>query len=252
MTKNKEKKEKVLIANILGFPLIVCVCYLLCSIFMLIPYAIKFYNNQYIIEPNDLPNYSDIFNSIFVVLNIIVSSILSYMIYKLYKNQYNATYNKDVSGPSVLLYYTLKFNIMRSISHFLQENIADLKEEKYIMQKDKKPKCAIQYIKETKCPKLDYTKEIKEQVPSVIGYIEDKHIQHRLFMIFQDLYSNNIDGRLVYVLSDKLIKDYKLIEKSSNKWVYIISNIYKDNWEDLNSDYKELMEKLYELSETKK
>ncbi|MDU7904638.1 MAG: hypothetical protein E7J25_00850 [Paeniclostridium sordellii] len=252
----RTKKEKVLLPNILGFILIICVAYLAISLVYLVPYASNFFKNHYIIEPGDLPNFSDIFNSLFTVLNIIISSVLSYMVYKLYKDQYNAAYNKDIASSSILLYYTLKLNIMRSTSYFLNQNIKDLEEEYFIKKGSDIPQNSIYYIKTSQCPTLNYTETLKDHIPSVIGYIDDESIRTKLFYICEDLSSeykksNDVEDKLIYVLSSDLVQNSKLVEKSGDKWANVIENMYSDNWINLNENYKKLMNKLLELSKTK-
>ncbi|WP_394887513.1 hypothetical protein [Clostridium butyricum] len=250
------KSTDIKFPNIFSIILIICILYLGISILSLFPYTLNLFKEIYIIEPNDLPKYSDVFNSIFTVLNIIISSILSYMVYNLYKTQYNATYNKDIASSSIIIYYTLKYNILNNIVYLLEKNLNYLIDEEYIRERDKIPANSIEFIQNLKSPSLSYTNNIQTYVPNVIGYIRNTHTKNILFTICEDLmktYSlyKNKNTTLVYMLPDNLINNNILIKTSSKEWVYILNRICNDQWSDLSNDYKELMETLLKLSKTK-
>ena len=132
----KNNKDNKLLKIILGILITISAIYMVILIICLSPYVTKFLNNYYVIEPNDLPNYSDMFNSLFVTINIIVTSIFSYVIYKIYVQQYNTSYNADVAGSATMLYYALKFNLISSTCNFLNNNIDDLIPELYLNKKE--------------------------------------------------------------------------------------------------------------------
>ncbi|MGL4731293.1 MAG: hypothetical protein ACRCW0_06885 [Clostridium sp.] len=258
MIKNKNKSGiKKILPNFLCVVLILSCIYFAVSIFFLIPYSIKFFQGYYVIEPDDLPNFSDMFNSVFTVLNIIISSILSYIVYQLYKEQYNTSYNKEIASPAILLYYILKFNIMRSVSNYLQDNIDNLQAGSFITAKDKKTASSIDYIKKSKPPLLECTKEANIQISQVIGSLEDENLRFKLFTLWQDLnikysYDNDIGSSLIYTLKDTLIHDESLIEKNSTEWVYILHDMHNNKWTSLNDDYKNLMDSIFELGTNKR
>lgn len=254
MKKNTKKKALPIFLYVI---LILSFTYFVISILFLIPYLIKFFKGHYLIEPGDLPNFSDMFNSIFTVLNIIISSILSYIVYQLYKEQYNTSYNKEIASPAILLYYILKFNIMRSVSDYLQKNIDNLQDGTFITAKDKKTSNSLDYIKKSKPPLLESTKECNIQISQVIGSLEDENLRFKLFTLWQDLnikYSNDNDigSSLIYTLKDTLIHDKSLIETNSTEWVYILHDMHNNKWTSLNDDYKNLMDSIFELGTNKR
>lgn len=242
---------------ILALMAIVSVIYVMVAIRFLVPYGVKFFSNHYIIEPNDLPKYSDVFNSIFVILNIIMSTLVSYMIYRLNKNQDKYQYNKEVAGTCLLLFYTIKFNIMRSLSSFLIKHIDTLEDSEYTRSSDGKQADSKEYILTTKCPKFS-PEELKEAIPSIIGHIEDEDIRIKFYTLFLDIYmsykgpSKDVDERILHTLREDLILNDILIEKDSQKWVYVIDSIYKEEWTYLSDDYKKIMNMLSDMSKPKK
>lgn len=264
MSKNKNHNllKKIMVAFI-----IVCTIYLIISIRYLCPYFKNFLYNYYIIEPNDLPNYSDLFNSIFVILNIVMTSIFSYIIYNIYVLQYNTSYNSDIAGPVAMLYYVLKFNIISSIHILLLNNIDQLEPSKYLKEYNgvKTELEAIDFIK-INFIGINRIPELDEYLKSTIANINDEYMRMKLFAICEDirLYyinkkingttskDNKMDDRLGYVLSKELFENGELKEKNSLKWCKVLSNMYENNWNDMNEVYKNLMENLMQISETKK
>ncbi|WP_195940920.1 hypothetical protein [Romboutsia sp. 1001713B170131_170501_G6] len=258
MKKGKKKNgfdNKV--AKYLGWMFILSIVYLGISVGMLIPAGIKLLNNYYIIESNDLPNFSDVFNSIFTTLNIIITTVVSYMIYRLNKSQDIDRYNKEIAGPSLLLLYSIKYNIMRSISIFLINNIDELEESYYTRKVDNKKVNSKQYIKTTTFPKFPQ-EELKENIPSIIGHVTDEKIKTKLYMLFLDINkrykssNKDIGDILIYTLKEDLIKEGHLIEKDSKKWVYIISGMQNNDWSCLKDDYREIMNQLSNISKSRK
>lgn len=253
----KRKKFDSVLKIILALTAIVSVIYVFISIKFLVPYGIKFLSSHYVIEPNDLPKYSDVFNSIFVILNIIMSTLVSYMIYRLNKNQDRYQYNKEVAGTCLLLLYTIKFNIMRSLSTFLINNIDELEDSYYTISRDGEQVDSKDYILTSKCPKFS-PEELKESIPSIIGHIEDEDIRIKFYTLFLDIYMSykgprkDMDERIVYTLSKDLIDNNILIEKDSGKWVYVINRIYEDEWTYLGDNYKKVMNMLSDMSKPKK
>ena len=249
--KKMKPQKKIMIIILIIFGVYLCI-----SIINLIPYAINFFNNNYIVETSDLPNYSDIFNSIFTVLNIIITSLFSYIIYNIYELQYNTEYNKDVAAPISLLYYVLKINILRSTSLYLNEHLGELNNKMYICKTNNTKNSALEYIKKNTFPPLKRTKEFDDYLKYALGHIEHEK-RMKLFALCEDIkisYENHNDIKfnLTYVLSEKLVDNEILMEKDSCKWVYIINSMFNDDWLYLKEDYKLLMENLSNLSKSKK
>lgn len=241
---------------LLGGLFIFGIVYLAISIFILVPYGIKFINNHYVIEPNDLPNFSDVFNSIFTTLNIIMSALISYMIYRLSKSQDRDRYNKEIAGPSLLLLYGIKYNLLRSISTFLIKNIDELEDSYYILEVNNMKANSKDYIEHNKFPKFPQ-EDLKGNIPSIIGHLTGEKIKTKLYMLFLDINKaykspkEDIDDMLIYTLKEGLIKDNKLIEKDSKKWVYILKGIQEDDWSYLADDYKKMMSQLSYISKSR-
>ena len=59
---------------------LILIVYIIYIIYLLYPYLKMFLDNKYVIEPNDLPSYKDVFNSIFLVAQIIITSILTFLL----------------------------------------------------------------------------------------------------------------------------------------------------------------------------
>ncbi|SFJ18157.1 hypothetical protein SAMN02910355_1404 [Terrisporobacter glycolicus] len=262
----KNNKDNKLLKIILGILITISAIYMVILIICLSPYVTKFLNNYYVIEPNDLPNYSDMFNSLFVTINIIVTSIFSYVIYKIYVQQYNTSYNADVAGSATMLYYALKFNLISSTCNFLNNNIDDLIPELYL---NKKESNGDKYIIQNSIGIINTSfkgfigfnriVEFEEYLKPVVGNIKNESTRMKLFTICEDIrvyYSKTnqmeMNDSLVYIFPIKLIESKKLMERSSNQWIYILYNMYHDDWCDLNEDYKTLMNTLRDISKPKK
>lgn len=225
--------------------------YLIIALINLIPFGINFLCGKYYVNDNLFPNYSNVFNSIFTIISIIISSCFSWMLYKINNEQKNNNYNLNIASPASAIYLIIKFNLLSDLIEILnlEENKSIFKNEKY---KDKNGQvCEASDIFSDKWPRVN-TEKVEEYLFKIIGDIEDIDLKKVLFALVQDV----SDGRNITLtmLETGLIDTKKniIIETSGKKWLRIFYDIYGEGWNYLDNDYKIVMKRLQEMSRSRK
>ncbi|EPZ61792.1 hypothetical protein H477_5922 [[Clostridium] sordellii ATCC 9714] len=208
---NKIKNSIYTIA--LGILLLVSLIYIGICIYMMFPYLKIFFNNGYIIETSDLPNYSSIFESIFVVLTMISSTLLGYMTYKVARNQMiisqnqiNLDYNKNTVSPAILVYNHLKFKLFYDLSKLLKNNLNVLKDEKY--KSPNGPVNAKEFLNQYAFH-LKLSQNINDYIPYIVSSFNDNKLTMYFIALIEDI---NNDKPITYAFKDTYIDDSTLKE----------------------------------------
>lgn len=283
--------------------LLICLGYLYIVFTLMIPYFEEFINGSYLIENVDLPTYSNVFDSIFDILGILVTAYFSYSVYKLSSNQEKDSYNREIASSANIVYYQLKFGILYCLNQVLEDNKSILKDGEYdsINGKVKAKEYILNAFKGTyrftnledtrmillklsdyyrfktrriKIAKLkEYGRNICLNEDTLVIKIHklihiykqstcnkriSKGLVTRLHALGNDILTLSEANKLKnlsYVFNEQLIDinddGIKLIEKRSEKWAYIIHDIYNDEWKHLDPYYQEIMKELFRLSSPK-
>lgn len=241
----------------LGIVMFISLIYIFICIYMLFPYLKIFLNNGYTIETNDLPNFSSVFESLFVVLAMISSTLLGYMTYKvsqnqmlISQNQVNSEYNKNISSPARIVYTHLKLKLFYDLSDIIKEHIHILDDEEY--ESESGTLNAIENLKE-ELMHVKLSQDINNYVPFILSLFNEDRLALYFIALIEDL---NTDKKITYVFSNKYIENSILKETSSKVWVEIKYSILFDDVDKLkpyltNHHYK-IFKKIKESSKPKK
>lgn len=218
---------------------ILSLIYLGLSLFYLLPFGISFLKGTYITSNDLMPNYSTVFESIFTLINILTSLLVSFLLYKLTQQQSIDSYNKEIVGPATATYFKLKFCIIWALCKKMnaeKDNLINSENEniKNIFLNLKKPKI----------------NDIPDYLFKIIGVIEDKKIRNVLYVLTEDILNEKLE--VLCFFGDSLVNDeLELIEKDALIWEEISKNIIDDNFDNFGSEYRKLFENLYELTKMK-
>lgn len=179
-TKTSYKKHN----NLIKICAISLVIYLIISISLLAPYLKKFLEGNYAIDLNDLPNFSDLFNSIFSVINILITSFLSYLIYNLTKKANCDSHNLNVASSSYIIIKTFERWVLNT---YIKSLDSDLKTF-YIFDNN----------------------EVSNQISKLIGFIQHDEIRDGLYNLCTFIYHAETKQSLDSIL------DYNLLIKNEN------------------------------------
>jgi len=229
------KKFKKNIAKILiGSIILLCSIYLVISIFILLPYFKNFIEGKYILDVNDLPNFSDVFNSIFSVISILVTSYLSYLIYELTKKENDDLHNYNISSSASIFLRSFETCVINGLI-------------------DKYNDCREGSSKLNTIVTVDQ-KDVFDHMSKIIGYIEDEDLKDGLY----NLYFIMIAGKAILSIIDKniIVKSdnptdsinlYETLQNIKNP-----KNVESEKYFYVSSDkHKKAIDKLYELSKFK-
>lgn len=239
-------KKNKLICFFIGPIWIVSIIYLLISLTNIVPFGIEFIKGEYSAVSNVYPNYVNVFNSIFTVINILVTSSFSYLLYSTNREQKNNNYNKDIASKSTAVYYQLKFILLNSYSDILIKNKAIIHDGFYNSKVGKK-KCSD--ILFDKMPEV-YSEDLEQNIFSIIGFIRERDTRKNLFYLINDIKANK---NISYVLKEEIIGEQsKLMQVEGEKLVQVFYDIFNDKYDFLDDSYHNLMLELQKLSEYKK
>lgn len=273
-----EKFFKVIIGVLIGVIGVYCII----SVSQLLPYLILFMEGQYIVELHDLPTYSDVFNSIFGGINIIITSILSWLIYSLYCVQEKRRVRADAN----LVYNELKMHFIFAFVQLIKENMDKIEDKDYLAkggmmsakgffnEKWNKSYCTYNiddFNKAMITLQNDFEAVKLSEIKSKIGkesynrIIKSKTLPRDLLLDYNTLRidlcglegKNSVD--LAYVLGDiikvtKKENELKIVinELDSAKLLYMIYDMLDDKWGSLTDRHQIIMGKLFLLTGTKK
>lgn len=227
MKKRKDSKE--ISKFIIGIIIFISVVYLCIAIFNISSYLNDFLYLQYT-NKQDLPEFSDVFNSIFSVVNILVTSYLSYLIYNLTKKANCDSYNLNVASASYIIIKTFERWVLNIYINSLEES-------------------------DLKTFSIFNNNELSNQVSKLIGFIENDEIRDGLYNLCTFVYHSEAKQNLSSII------DYNLLIKNENlNTVDAIGDIIDKFNEDRNihqynyvTDIKirATLVKLYKLSRSK-
>lgn len=223
---------------------ILSLIYLGVSLFYLLPFGISFLRGTYITSNDLMPNYSTVFESIFTLINILTSLLVSFLLYKLTQKQSIDSYNKEIVGPATTLYFKIKFCVFWALC----ENIKSKKDSLINIENENIKNLFLNLEK----PGIN---DIQECLFKVIGVIEDTEIRHMLFVLTEDISTKFILSKnynVFYFLKNNLVDDkFQLIEKDALVWEKVSREIIDDNFESFNPKWRKLFETLYKLTQIK-
>ena len=236
------KKIKFFKGLILAFLILISILsiiYLIISLSLLLPMGFQFLNNKYTAVSDLMPNYSTVFESVFTLVGILTSLTVSLLLYRLTKKQIIDSYNREVRGPSIAVYFKIKFYILNMLIEKM------IKEKKFLKNKDFKD---LKFIF-NELPKVD-TDDIDKYLFLVIGELKDRGVKNLIFGLIEDIKTNK--NVLPYLLKENLIdKNNNLIEIDALVWENVVKSIYFDNYDSFTPLYKNMIENVYELSQRK-
>ena len=237
------------------------------SIVLMAPYLVGFINGKYLVQIQDLPTYRDVFNSLFIVLNIIVTTLLSYMIYRLSVGQER----RELRACANYVYYELKFQILVSFCELLNNSKGKLIPEEYDTHKG--PSSAMDYIenhfgKEYQTYdlhelKMSAMKMMDNVAPRKMNYLKQnikkgvsKDFKFNALIMDIINFKGQSNQALCYVFRNEIVKVIKvendlkleLVQYSTKELVYILDAIMHDKWDCLTEDYKFIMKHLHKLT----
>lgn len=248
-----DKIKNSIYTILLGIILLASLTYIGICIYMMFPYLKIFFNKGYIIETSDLPNYSVVFESIFVVLTIISSTLLGYMTYKVSKNQMiisenqvNSEYNKNVSSPAIIVYNHLKFQLHYDLCKLIKDNLSNLEDGEY--ESIKGTLNAKEFLND-EAFHFKLSQDINQYVPYVLSSFNDNRLIMHFLAIIEDINENE---KITYIFKDAYIENSTLKETRSELWVEILFYIFNDNIDGLepylDNEYYKIFKKIQELS----
>lgn len=240
----------------LGIVMFISLIYICICTYMMLPYLKIFLNNGYIIETNDLPNFSSVFESLFVVLAMISSTLLGYMTYKVSKNQMlisqnqvNSDYNKNISSPSIIVYTHLKIKLIYDLDKIIKKHMHILKDEEY--ESKSGTLNAIETLKEEMVD-VKLSQDINSYVPCILSLFKEDRLVLYFITLIEDLNSEN---KITYIFKNEYIENSILKETSSKLWVEIRYAILFDRIDKLEpyliDTYYNIFKKIKELSKPK-
>lgn len=241
----------------LGVVMFISLIYICICTYMMLPYLKIFLNNGYIIETNDLPNFSSVFESLFVVLAMISSTLLGYMTYKVSRNQMlisqnqvNSDYNKNISSPAIIVYTHLKIKLLYDLDDIIKEHIHILKDEEYVSKGE--TLSAIEVLKEKMVENVKLSQDINDYVPYILSlFNEDRLVLHFIALI-EDF---NSKKQITYIFNNNYIQNSILKETSSILWVEIKDAILFDKVDKLKpyltDHHYKILKKIKESSKPK-
>lgn len=217
----KNKSCKGLSKIIIGIILCLGILYLFIAIWNISPYLKNFIFFQFT-DKQDLPSFSDLFNSIFSVINILVTSYLSYLIYRLTKKQGYDLYNSNIASSASIFLRSFESCITNAIIYEYNKTREEVDKFKPITILD--------------------DKEIFIHMSKVIGYLENDDIKDGLYNLYFIMRSDTsilslINKELIVKFEDKMTKQdlHDFLEKtvySSNnkvkKYFYVESELHKN------------------------
>lgn len=219
--------SKGLSRKIIGTIIIIGVIYLVVSTAFLLPYLFKFFYGEYKVEVNDLPNYSDIFNSIFSVISILATSYLSYLIYRLTKKQNHDSYNLNIASPAYIILKSFEIHIVNS-----------LMEDYNKYETDSNKLTPFRYIN---------GEELFSNVSKIIGCISEDELKDRLYNLY---FIIDKDSDFNYILDEKFIIKSKITKQDLEKLLSEIVGNHEYSYIS-NNEHRSTLKELYKLSKTR-
>lgn len=217
----KKKSCKGLSKIIIGVIFCLCILYLFIVIWNISPYIKNFILFDYT-DKQDLPSFSDLFNSIFSVINILVTSYLSYLIYRLTKKQGYDLYNSNIANSASIFLRSFESCIINAIIYDYNKTREEADELKPVTILD--------------------DKEIFIHMSNIIGYLKNDEVKDGLYNLYFIMRSNAsilslINKELIVKVEEKMTERdlYDFLEKtvySSNnkvqKYFYVESELHKN------------------------
>lgn len=193
---------------ILFFIVFISFIYIIVGVIFLLPYLKIFLNGGYLIQTEDLPNYSNLFDSIFSVVGILSSSILGVLVYKITKtqakisqNQMNIQYNNEISGSAEIIYTAIKYKILNDLSNFFKQNKDAFESQKY-MSVSLREEDAKEVLANTSIGNLSIIENKFETLQRVISNMNNKREKTHLIAMLEDM---NRDNTVLYIFMKHII-----------------------------------------------
>lgn len=246
--------------NILILVCLISGIYIVYVGYLLYPYLIMFFNNKYIVEPNDLPNYRDVFNSIFLVTQIIITSVLTFLLYRTAELQRKQNYEINNTKIASYLFYELKFSLMGIIASLYTSKISNILDEEIAIVNEltgevgtKSGLESIKGLKELRTFPITDSEKLKDSLSEIThllgNEIDDKDIMF-YFLFIMDLNKATCDNSdsFAYVLNENcnsLCKNQIVGAKKLDEELY--GFLYNNDFKILDDRFKKLFDRLYEI-----
>lgn len=232
--------------SILIVVVILSLIYLGISLFCLLPFGIRFLKGTYITSNDLMPNYSTVFESIFTLINILTSLLVSFLLYKLTQKQSIDSYNKEIVSPANLVYFKIKHYLIHCLIEELQNNRGRIISGEFSTENGIKQSDSVIYIN---FPQVNID-NLEENIYKILGEIKDYTSVKKILILAEDIRRNAILGMLRPGLINS--SNHTVIETSGAEWGKIIYGLYCDNLDCLNNAHKKMMNDILELSKRRK
>lgn len=210
-----------------------CVLYLCIALFNISSYLMNFIHLQYT-NTQDLPSFSDVFNSVFSVINILVTSCLSYLIYKLTKKQGYDLHNYNIASSASIFLRSFESCITNAIIHEYNKYRKESLKLKPVVTLD--------------------DKEIFIHMSKVIGYLEDDRVKDGLYNLYFIMRS---DASILSLINKDLLDKSEEIMTDQDLYSSLEKTVHSDKNQDKKFFYVEselhrnALNELYNLSKFK-
>ncbi|EOU1903131.1 hypothetical protein GZ979_001377 [Clostridium perfringens] len=257
MNKIKEKGIlKNLTVSILIGIILLSVIYLIIAFVNLIPIGMQFLKGEYSVTTDIMPNYSTVFESIFTLVSILTSLLVSFLLYKLTKQQVTTEYNKEIVGPANLVYFKIKHYLIYYLIENLNNNYYRINTEEATQTRTR---YEIESIIYRNFPEIN-TDNLEENIYKILGEIENEESVRKLLIINEDILGCNLrinedivrHNPIINMLRPGLMVNGIAIETSGEVWANIIISLYNNNFDYLNDKHRNMMYDLLSLSKSRK
>ncbi|MGU8548613.1 hypothetical protein [Clostridium perfringens] len=225
---------------------ILSLIYLGVSLFYLLPFGISFFRGTYITSNDLMPNYSTVFESIFTLINILTSLLVSFLLYKLTQKQSIDSYNKEIAGPSNLVYFKIKYYLIHCLIEELRNNSENIISESFSTKNGIKQSNSVIY---RNLPQVNID-NLEDNIYKILGEIKDDKSVNKLLIVSEDIRRNALLSMLKPGLID--LSNHTVIETRGGEWGKIIYGLYYDDLDCLTNDHKKMMKDILELSKRRK
>ncbi len=257
LNKIKEKGIlKNLTVSILIGIILLSVIYLIIAFVNLIPIGMQFLKGEYSVTTDIMPNYSTVFESIFTLVSILTSLLVSFLLYKLTKQQVTTEYNKEIVGPANLVYFKIKHYLIYYLIENLNNNYYRINTEEATQTRTR---YEIESIIYRNFPEIN-TDNLEENIYKILGEIENEESVRKLLIINEDILGCNLrinedivrHNPIISMLRPGLMVNGIAIETSGEVWANIIISLYNNNFDYLNDKHRNMMYDLLSLSKSRK
>lgn len=243
-----KKKKFILSRSIVFIATLGMIFYASVCTILLFPYLSDFISGKYIVETSDLPTYKEIFQSIFIVVQIVLTLLFSYFLYKTSEQQREQNYEIRNMKNASFIYYELKFCIIFIASKILYDN-----KEKLIDDVDNELS-KIEKLDSGRLYQISDANEVKKQFSEIVHLLKknctEKEIMKSYMLIadLDELKAEQINSYM-YLFDSEFNKINSGEAKANSLYRIYYRFLFEDDFSIFDEEYKKIFCNVFRIKE---